>query len=116
MKKKIFISLLALWTIVSLVAVILSFTQVDLNLTFINWQPYLNIQSRLTFLGYYQRETNALYFSALFIALHLLYGATLFALWKKKLSSKQLWLILVAVLAVLFFAYNAFSRDIFNYI
>lgn len=86
-----------------------SFTLVDLNLTLLNWPPYLTIQSYFTQLGYFNRVTNGYILLTLMILLFLFYP---FLVLRASRISR-----IIIIIGIFFFtfAYNAFSYDLFNY-
>lgn len=85
-----------------------SFTLVDLNLTLLNWTPYLTIQSYFTQLGYFNRVTNGYILLTLLILLFLIYPFMV-------LQASRLSRLLIIGLLSFAFSYNAFSYDLFNY-
>lgn len=107
--------LISFWFLICLLLAIFSYTQIDLNLTFINWKLYLDIQQQLIYLGYYQRVINANFVTLLFFLMTLSYLVVLFLFFHEKLKPLQLKALIFITAGVLFFSYNAFSHDFFNY-
>lgn len=92
-----------------------SYSQIDLNLTLSGNKFYQFIQSQLIFLGYYNRPLSAIILVVILILLYVTYLRILFLVKWKKLSVQNIkWLVIITC-AVLFFAYSAFSHDLFNY-
>lgn len=112
MKKSLSIA----WIVTVLALGILSYTQVDLNLTLLNWQPYLNLQQQFTQLGYFNRSLNGLLFSLIFIALGIGYLALVKAAHAKWITLSELMKLATITGVILLFSYSVFSHDIFNYI
>lgn len=115
MKKTSFILLTLFTTLTSFSLMLFSFTQVDLNLTLINWTPYLNLQKAFTALGYFNRPLNSLIYLGCMLLLVLNYALIVSLSAKNKLSQRQLYLLIGITSSVLFFSYTAFSHDLFNY-
>ncbi|MDQ3239357.1 MAG: hypothetical protein M3P33_02425 [bacterium] len=115
MKKLKFGFLVTFWLSTLILIVIFSYTQVDLNLTFLNWQPYLDIQKQLTQLGYFNRPSNYLIFIFISIALTVQYLNFSYIASKNLLSQKNILLLTTSTAFTLLFSYNAFSHDFFNY-
>ncbi len=93
-----------------------SFTQVDLSLTLSQLSIWQIIQRAFQQIGYFNRPLSTLIFLVIVGLLFALYSYTLFQIKKKRISRKYLFAIILGVSAVLFFSYNAFSYDLFNYI
>lgn len=104
------------WILVSVLFLIYSFTQIDLSLTFSKASVFQTVQKSLQYIGYFQRPISAYIFIGLLSSLTLLYIITLVLSIKGKLETKDIWKIIMAVSSILFFSYNAFSYDFFNYI
>ena len=92
---------------------IISFTLVDLNLTLLNWQPYLSLQSQLTQLGYYNRPINGNILLVLCLAL--VANFLVFTINAAKLSWRQIKFLALATVLILLPSYSMFSYDFFNY-
>ncbi len=93
-----------------------SFTQVDLGLTLTQWSIWQIFQTFFQHIGYFQRPLSTYFYSGLIILLFIFYCLTLWLVKKKKITKKQLWIIIIGASVILFFSYNAFSYDLFNYI
>lgn len=93
-----------------------SFTQVDLSLTLSQLSIWQIIQRAFQQIGYFNRPLSTLIFLVLVGLLFVLYSYTLFQIKKKKINRKYLFTIILGVSGILFFSYNAFSYDLFNYI
>lgn len=94
-----------------------SFTQVDLNLTLVNAQAYLNFQQPLTELGYFQRPTNTLIWAILLLVTSLGWvGIWLNSKMISSISKNFILKLLLASSIVLTLAYPVFTYDVFNYI
>lgn len=118
MNSKIFLARLVSgsYIIVICLFVLLSFTQVDLNLTLLNWSPYLEIQKNLTWLGYFNRGVNGALFTILFIALLTGYFSLIKLARLGLLNLDHLIKLASVVSILLLFSYTVFSHDLFNYI
>ena len=116
MKKNFGLLISFAWLISLAVLAILSYTQVDLNLTLINWKPYLDIQKQFTQLGYFNRGLNGNLFSIVFVALVAGYAAIIKAAHAKWISLPQLKKLALTSSIILLFSYTVFSHDLFNYI
>jgi len=96
-----------------------SYSLTDPNLVLSSWQPYWSAQQWLWQTLYHNPQLQANLYAGLMAAIWLLYGSILYRLHTsfstQKMQGKH-WLIIAVVLAPLFFAYNALSHDIFNYI
>lgn len=89
-----------------------SYTLIDLNLTLLNWQPYLALQQQFIYLGYFNRPLNATIVSTLFFLL-----ATYYVLYTSRTwTTHQLRNTILMTGVVLSLGYTAFSHDLFNYI
>lgn len=93
-----------------------SFTQVDLNLTLSRASWFQAIEKGFQYVGYFNRPLSTYIFIALLILLFSFYGLLLRKAIKNTITKKQFWILLFVITAILTFAYNAFSYDIFNYI
>lgn len=112
MKKLFFI----FWVLIAICLCIYSFTQVDLSLTLNQSSFVQDIQKSFQYVGYFNRPLSTYFYSAIVVVMFGIYLWTLHLIKKKQLSRKILWLTVLAISAVLFVSYNAFSYDIFNYI
>lgn len=104
------------WISTAFLLLAYSFTQVDLSLTLTQLSVWQVIQSAFQQIGYFQRPLSLIIYLVVFGLLFALYLFTLDQVKKRKISRKQLYLIIIAVSGILFLSYNAFSYDLFNYI
>ncbi len=108
--------LVILWILILILLFIFSFTQIDLNLTFLNWQPYLSIQDQLIQLGYFHRDLNGWFYIVNIFLLSAFYIVIILLTYKEKITFKQLKVLIFLSAGILFFSYNGLSHDFFNYI
>lgn len=113
--KKIFLLIGGYW-IVILGLFLYSYTQIDLSLTFSRASIFQTIEKGFQYIGYFNRPLSTYLFCSIIALLFIFYGAFLFLAKKKKISIPLFWKILIPVVVVLTFTYNAFSYDFFNYI
>ncbi len=116
MKNHVSLLISSVWLATITALCVLSYTQVDLNLTLLNWKPYLDIQKQLTALGYFNRGTNGFIFSVIFVGLLSSYLALIKAAHTRWISLSQLKKLAVVTSVILLFSYTVFSHDLFNYI
>lgn len=104
--------------IVTAVALLLfSYTQVDLNLTLSRASVVQTMQKAFQYVGYYQRPTATILYSAILIGLFGLYGAILIQAKKGVLKVRTVWYLIFSIAGILVLAYPAaFSYDFFNYL
>lgn len=93
-----------------------SYTQVDLGLTLTNASIWRVIQTWFQQIGYFNRPLSTKIFVGLIVFLFVLYGYILKAVKDKKLTSKELWICVGAIVATTLISYPAFSYDFFNYL
>lgn len=91
-----------------------SYSQVDLNLTLNQHPLYLSFQKHLTSLGYFHRPLSALIYLSLIFLLFTSY--LFFVLAEGGLGAGRVWTLIFLTAFLLWFSYNAFSYDLFNYI
>lgn len=89
---------------------IYSYSQIDLNLTLLQTPWFLQFQSGMIQLGYYQRPLSTLIY---LILLTLLFGLYIFLL---RAPVRNIPLLVFGIVVVTFLTYPAFSHDFFNYI
>lgn len=106
--------LLLCYPLVAIALLVYSYTQVDLNLTLFRSIEWLSFQKWAQEIGYFQRQTSVILFSAISLLLFAFYIA--FLKLSSKLSKKEIWFLILSTAFILFFSYNAFSYDLFNYI
>lgn len=104
------------WVLASLLLAIYSFTQIDLSLTFSQASIWQYIQKFMQYIGYYMRPLSTYLFISIILLMFGLYIWTLIRAAKGKIENSTLWKIVLPVSLILFFSYNAFSYDFFNYI
>jgi hypothetical protein len=105
-----------LYSFLLIVLGIFSYGFVDPNLKLGSGFFYQDAQKKLAFLVYQQRLLTTLIFIFLVLFLFTLYFFLLNLADKGELSAGQLFKLVIAAVLILFFAYPAFSHDIFNYI
>lgn len=93
-----------------------SFTQVDLNLTLSKWSIWQILQKFFQHIGYFQRPFSTFLYIAILILLFTFYVVFLYLAHSKKITKKQVWILVISTASILVFSYNAFSYDLFNYI
>ncbi len=108
--------LLPLWLVAAISLLLYSFTQVDLSLTLSQVSVWQGIQKSFQYVGYFNRPLSAGIFVAIMSLMFVLYIYTVNQAAKKLIDLKKIMVIVVLVSGVLFFSYNAFSHDLFNYI
>lgn len=113
MTKKLF---LPVWVAASFLLFLYSFTQVDLSLTLSSASVIQSIEKGFQYVGWFNRPLSTYLYITVFAILFFLYFWTLRLVEKNKIPANRLWLVILAVTGVLMLSYNAFSRDIFNYI
>lgn len=104
-----------IYSIILLFFAIYSYSQIDLNLTLSSNQIYQNFQQQLIQLGYFNRPFSTAILILLLISLYITYLLILFLAKKNKLTVKNIAFLTGLTVIILFFAYSAFSHDIFNY-
>ena len=92
-----------------------SFTQVDLNLTLSQASVFQNFQRFFIHIGYFNRPLSTTIFIFLIFLLTACYLLLLWLITHKKITEKQVWLLIILISGILLFSYPAFSYDIFNY-
>lgn len=104
------------WILASLLLFFYSFTQVDLGLTLSRISVWQRIQQFFQFIGYFNRPLSTGIFLFLLFLFFFLFLTTFYLTSKKELTRKEIYNIIFWVSGILFFSYNAFSYDLFNYI
>ena len=97
----------------SLILVVYSYSQIDLNLTLSSNILYQHFQQILINIGYYNRPFSALIYVVIIFVFFINYG--LFSLKWKKILFWDLKTIILFSSVILLFSYPAFSHDFFNY-
>ncbi|RJQ25317.1 hypothetical protein C4577_05950 [Candidatus Parcubacteria bacterium] len=103
------------WILSALSLFLYSFTQVDLSLTLSRISIWQTIQKAFQYIGYFDRPLSLNLFLAIMLIFIFLYLVTLYLASKNKIKRKNAWQIIFVVSVILFFSYNAFSYDLFNY-
>lgn len=103
------------WIAAALFLLLYSFTQVDLSLTLSQLSIWQVIQRSFQQIGYFNRPLSTFIFLVIVGIMFTLYSITLIQIKKKKISRKYLFATTLAISGILFFSYNAFSYDLFNY-
>lgn len=98
-----------------LIFVIYSYSQIDLNLTLSGNHLYQHFQKLLIELGYFARPASTILYILILISLFISYLFFLKLVVNKRISLKEIRNIIIASGIICFFAYSAFSHDIFNY-
>jgi hypothetical protein len=93
-----------------------SFTQIDLGLTLSRASIWQSAEKFFKNIGYFQRPLSSALFIAITLLLFVFYMLFLYLVYKKQISKKNVWLVIIASTVILTFSYNAFSYDLFNYI
>lgn len=107
---------LPLWVSASLLLFLYSFTQVDLSLTLSKASIVQTIEKGFQYIGWFNRPLSTYLYIGVFTFLFALYFWTLHVVGRQLIPKKLLWAVIFVVTAILMMSYNAFSRDIFNYI
>src|SRR5579872_2939572 len=115
MFKRLSLPLFAMYIAIIIALFLYSYTQVDLSLTFSRASFFQTVEKWFQHIGYFQRPLSTEIFLIILLFLFFFYGFFLLMTFKNKLSYKQFWKITIITSAILFFSYNAFSYDIFNY-
>jgi hypothetical protein len=105
-----------LYGIVSFLLLAYSYTQVDLSLTLSQASFIQYIQKMFQAIGYFQRPLSSALFTVILFLLFVLYGYILNSIAHKRLSRKDVLMIIAIIVACLFLSYPAFSYDYFNYL
>lgn len=103
------------WIFGALLLLLYSFTQIDLSLTFSQISIWQVLQKQFQHIGYFNRPLSTVLFILILLICSILYILTLREVVKKRIDRKTMWTIILVVGAILFFSYNAFSYDFFNY-
>ena len=103
------------YVVASVILFLYSFTQVDLNLTLSRASVWTGLQKVFLQIGYYERPLSTAIFVSILAAFFLLYWTVIRKAAMGLLSFKQIWILIIAVVAILLLSYPAFSYDFFNY-
>lgn len=93
-----------------------SFTQIDLGLTLTRVSFWQGIQRNFQQIGYFNRPLSTGLYLLILLLLFGFYFLLLRTVQKGKLKEKEIWKLILLTAGILWFAYNAFSYDLFNYI
>ena len=109
--------LLGLGYLITIVAFFFySFTQVDLNLTLSQASWWKTVQNFFQHIGYFNRPLSSVLYVMLVLLLFVFYIFFIKLAHKNRISTKNLWILILVMTGILTFSYNAFSYDLFNYI
>lgn len=100
---------------ISFILFLYSYTQVDLNMTLSQASIWQMIQKGFQYIGFYQRPLSTILFIIIISSLYSLYIYLIHLTKHQKITSFEIKTILIAMTAILLFAYPAFSYDFFNY-
>ena len=95
---------------------IYSFTQIDLGLTLTRLSFWQVIQTDFQKIGYFNRPLSTALFLLIIFMLYVLYFLILHQIKRGNLTEKVIWRLIIFTAVLLWFSYNAFSYDLFNYI
>lgn len=113
---KWFVPIMLLYGIATIGLFLYSFFQIDLNLTIINHPLFLEFQRPFIEFGYYHRPESVKAYLGLLGIFFALYLTVLRLIAVKKITPKQMGILVVVLSAILVLSYPAsFSHDIFNY-
>ncbi|MFH0749573.1 MAG: glycosyltransferase family 87 protein [Candidatus Gottesmanbacteria bacterium] len=99
----------------SVLLFVYSYTQVDLGLTLTSVSIWQSIQKWFQHIGYFNRPLSTGIYLGILAVFFSLYIVTIIAIHKKRLTSKDLWLIIGTVVVGTVLSYPAFSYDLFNH-
>src|SRR3990167_3348126 len=110
------LKLLSITYLLVIIALFLySFTQVDLNLTLSQFSLWQIAQKFFQQIGYFNRPLSTSFYILIVLLLFGFYFFFLSLASKNKISKKQVWSLTIISTVILYFSYNAFSYDLFNY-
>jgi len=112
-KKKVFAFF---WFIAIFLLFFYSFTQIDLGLTLTRVSFWQIIQKKFQSIGYFNRPLSTYFYLGILFLLFVLYFFLLRAVKQNLFTSREIWFLILATGVILWFSYNAFSYDLFNYI
>lgn len=105
-----------LYAIIGILFFCYSYTQVDLGLTLSQTSVWLKVQTSLQHIGYFERPLSTWLYLGILFVLFLLYGVALVLAYQKKLSTKDVWIMIGITTITTSLSYPAFSYDFFNYL
>lgn len=104
------------YSIASIVLLLYTYTQVDLNLTLSRESLVQTIQKAFQYIGYYNRPLSTFLYVAILGLFFSLYTGILSAIKRGAIDRKVVWWVIGVVVVVLVISYPAaFSYDFFNY-
>lgn len=95
---------------------IYSYAFLDIGLTLTSFKPYLLLQKKMQWFGYFNRPNSTLIFIIICFFVFSLYYLLFSAVKKIKISLREIIFLAMLICGILVFSYPAFSHDIFNYI
>jgi len=104
------------WIVSILLLFLYSFTQIDLGLTLTRVSWWQGIQKNFQLIGYFNRPLSTDLYLAILFLLFTFYFLLLFWCKRNRFTSREIWLLILLTAGLLWFSYNAFSYDLFNYI
>jgi hypothetical protein len=107
--------MIILYAIIGILFFCYSYTQVDLGMTLSRVSIWQGIQKQFQHIGFFNRPLSTVLFVFLAGAYFTMYAWVLWAIQKKRISSKTVWSIVLITAGALVFSYPAFSYDIFNH-
>lgn len=106
------------WVTSVLLLFLYSFTQIDLGLTLTRISFWQGIQKNFQLIGYFNRPLSTVLYLGILFLLFGFYLLILRAVQKEWFTPtpRKLWKLILVTALILWFSYNAFSYDLFNYI
>ena len=108
--------ILLLFTVTAGLLFLYSFTQIDLGLALTRFPALFSVQRAFQTIGYFNRPLSAALYALILVLMTAAYLVILHVGRSGKLQRRLVWRYIFIVTALLTFAYNAFSYDLFNYI
>ena len=71
-----------------------SYTQVDLSLTLSQSSIFQFIEKTFQYVGFFERPVATVWYISVIIVYFLLYGLTLFALARRKITRREVWILI----------------------
>lgn len=104
------------YLLLTTVFAVYSYAFLDVGLTLTSFQPYLRLQKKMQWFGYFNRPRSTIVFIVLSLLFFLFYYL-LFKYFKQgKIPFKNIIWLSILICPILILSYPAFSHDIFNYI
>jgi hypothetical protein len=104
------------YSLILILLLLYSFTQIDLGLTLIRDPAFYPLQHAFQSIGYFNRSLSTFLYGTILLFLFAFYFLILYKIHKREINRKALWVFILFSTILLVFSYNAFSYDIFNYI